>query len=362
MDVYKRLAKKLDEMPQGFPPTDSGVELKILKKIFSPEEAEMALRIKPLPETAEVIAERLGQPVEEMRSVLDTMAKKGQIGSFKMFGQQCYMFFPFVVGIYEFQVYKMDRELVELFEEYVPVLIKQLGGYEPAVARSVPVDEQIESKSDIQPYENVREIIMKAKSFSVRECVCRQERVLAGKPCSQIDPKTENCLAISEEENAFDYFSLGGRIITREEALKVMDDAARQGLVHLLFYNVKGGHAGVCSCCTCCCGIMRGVKEFGATKLLAKSHFVAVIDPETCVQCGVCADERCPVAAVEEKDGAYAVLPDTCIGCGVCTIECPSESISLVKRPDSQLDEPPNDIIEWSMKRAAERGVDLKME
>ena len=54
-DVYKDLAQKLDGLPQGYPATESGVELKILQKIYSPEEAEMALKIRPIPETAEVI-------------------------------------------------------------------------------------------------------------------------------------------------------------------------------------------------------------------------------------------------------------------------------------------------------------------
>jgi hypothetical protein len=35
MDVYKRLARKLDELPEGYPTTRSGVELKILRKIFT---------------------------------------------------------------------------------------------------------------------------------------------------------------------------------------------------------------------------------------------------------------------------------------------------------------------------------------
>ena len=65
-DVYERLAKRLHELPQGFPPTETGVELRILRKLFSPEEAEMALKVKPMPETAKAISERLGMPLEEI--------------------------------------------------------------------------------------------------------------------------------------------------------------------------------------------------------------------------------------------------------------------------------------------------------
>ncbi|HSR12075.1 MAG TPA: 4Fe-4S ferredoxin, partial [Thermodesulfobacteriota bacterium] len=95
IDVYERLAKKLDERPGGFPATQERVEIEILKKIFSPEEAEMALDIKPIPETAEGIAQRLGKSAEEMRSILDGMVRKGQIGRLKVAGKQVYVFIPF---------------------------------------------------------------------------------------------------------------------------------------------------------------------------------------------------------------------------------------------------------------------------
>ena len=42
MSVYKRLAERLNALPQTFPPTENGIELKILEKIFLPEDAEMA--------------------------------------------------------------------------------------------------------------------------------------------------------------------------------------------------------------------------------------------------------------------------------------------------------------------------------
>jgi len=67
--VYKRLAKRLDEFPQGYPATQKGTELKILEKLFTPEEAEWALKLKNIPETVETLAERLGKPVSEITTV-----------------------------------------------------------------------------------------------------------------------------------------------------------------------------------------------------------------------------------------------------------------------------------------------------
>ncbi len=356
-DVYIRLRQRLDEMPNGYPETGSGVEIKILKKIFSPEDAEMFLKLKLYPETVEIIAERLGKPVDEMQGILYSMAKRGQIGSFKSGGIQVYMQVPFIVGIYEFQMYRLDKELSELLEEYFPKLIGTLGSYKPELARVVPVNESIETKSEIRPFEDVRKLLEDAKSFQIHECLCKNEQALLGNPCSY---PLEVCLTFSREENAYENFSLGGRTITKDEALEILSDAEEKGLVHNVFFNTESGQFGICNCCPCCCGLFRGIKEFGAKNLLARSNFVAKIDAETCSACGVCSEERCPVDAILEEDSTFRVISDKCIGCGLCTITCPTESISLTERPKSERAEPVKDIGEWFLDRAKNRGIDLK--
>lgn len=356
-DVYQRLARKLDELPSGFPATESGVELKILQKIFTPEDAEMALKIRPVPETAEAIAERLGEPVSEMKTTLDNMAAKGQIGCFKMAGQQMYMLFPFVIGIYEFQLNRIDKELADLFEEYVPSLFRTVGGYEPAFARVVPVNTTINADLQVHRYEDMRRVIEEAKSFRVQECICRKERALEGHPCEHT---LENCLGFSNEENAFDNLPLQrGKIISKEDALKVLSDAEEEGLVHCT-YNVEEGQVFVCNCCPCSCGILRGVKEHKAPYMLAKSNFVAQIDQESCESCGVCKEERCPMDAIVEEEDVYSVQAERCIGCGVCAVSCPTEAISLIQRPEPDI--PPANLLDWRVKRAASRGIEIKVD
>ena len=49
-DIYKQLAQRLDEMPEGYPATESGVEIKILKKIYTEQDAQMFLNLKRKPE------------------------------------------------------------------------------------------------------------------------------------------------------------------------------------------------------------------------------------------------------------------------------------------------------------------------
>ena len=60
-DVYRRLQKHIDNMPVGFPATESGVELRLLEHLFSPEEAEMALHLSALPESLDKIFSRANQ-------------------------------------------------------------------------------------------------------------------------------------------------------------------------------------------------------------------------------------------------------------------------------------------------------------
>lgn len=362
-DVYKRLAMKLDQLPQGYPATENGIELKILRKVFSSEDAEMALKLRPIPETTEAIAERLGTPVETMRITLDAMAKKGQIASHTRKGEQVYAFIPFFPGLWEYQVLladpDKDKEILELCEEYFSFAMKKLGGYEPGVLRTVPINVHIESGSQVQRYEDVRKIVEQAQSFLVQDCQCRKEQKILGHGC---DHTIENCLNFSTEENAYDYFNLSGRIISKEEAVKILEKAEEEGLVHNVVYNTRQGHMAICNCCPCCCAALRGVKKFEAPYLIARSNFVAVIDQDTCTNCGVCADERCPMDAIIEDDDEYKVLPHACIGCGVCTLTCPTESITLFKRSDSVQNKPADNMKDWSIKRAASRGIELKFE
>ena len=357
-DVYRRLAIRLDEMPNGFPATQSRVELKILRKIFTPDEAEMALKMRTLPETVEQVAERLGKPVPEIQTVLDTMAEKGQIGSFKMFGQQIYALFPFLPGIYEFQTERMDKELAALWEEYYPTIITYLGSYGPHLIRPIPVSAEIKAEQQVLLYEDVRRMMEEAKCFQLTECLCRNQMALVGKPCTHT---LETCLMFSTEEDAFRKYTRG-RLVSKEEALKVMADAEQEGLVHLTVNVENNPIMFLCNCCPCCCIGLRGVKNFKAPYMMANSGFMPLIDPESCSACGICASERCPMDAIVEEQGTYRVLTERCIGCGVCAPTCPTGSITLVRRPESDYGKPAANLIEFDMMRASGRGIAMKFD
>ena len=123
-----------------------------------------------------------------------------------------------------------------------------------------------------------------------------------------------------------------GRQISRDEAMSIIEQNQKQGLV-LQPSNTEKAEF-ICSCCGCCCGLL------GAHKILPKpldfwaSNFQALVDRDTCEGCGTC-QKRCQVSAVSvsEKKQTAAVDLDRCIGCGSCVSVCPTQSITLVKKP-----------------------------
>jgi len=350
-DVYTRLAKQLDRLPHGFPATESGVELRILRKVFTPADARVALKLGVIPRPADQLAKRLGLSVDDAHATLDRMARRGQILSYTSNGVQHYGLAPFVIGIYEFQLDHLDQEFADLFEQYAPHLLRKVGGHKPALGRVIPINQSIDARMRILAYEDMRAIIRDAKSFALRACICRKERALQGHPCTHTP---ETCLGFSPEEGAFDYFNYAGRVISRDEALRVLDATEREGLVHVT-YNVREQPMFVCNCCSCCCGFLRALKEFGAPHALARSSFVASIDRETCDSCAACASPRCPMDAIHPDATHYAVAADRCIGCGVCAGACPCGSIRLISRPEADRLVPSKDIVHWSVERASSR-------
>lgn len=356
IDVYTRLARALDKLPHGYPAADDGVHLEILRRIFSPKDAAMTLRLKPVPEPVEVIARRVRRPPDEVKTDLDAMADKGQIFKLRMRGVEHYAMAPFVIGIWEFQLNSLDREMAELFERYAPTLLTTLGGHEPALVRVVPVNKRIDARAEIMRYDDLRQILASCNSFRVAECICRKEMDLLGKPCNHT---REACMSFARAADAYEGMPEWGREVTREEALELLDRCEEEGLVHNT-YNTQGEPYFVCNCCSCCCGFLRAVTEHDAPYMLARSNYVSEIDVDTCSECGDCANGRCPTGAIVAADEAYAVDQGLCIGCGVCAVACEYDAIGLVPRPVDDQVSPPEDMIRWSLSRIDNRHGRLK--
>ncbi|MFZ2633956.1 MAG: 4Fe-4S binding protein [Desulfosalsimonadaceae bacterium] len=352
-DVYKKLATVLDTLPNGFPATENGVEIKLLKMIFPPEDAELFCDLRLKFETPEQIAQRTGRPLEGLDDRLKSMWVKGQIFGVDFGAVRVYKMMPWVFGIFEFQLKHMTREFVLLCKEYEKTFGPQFWSSKVPLMNVVPVEQEIAGNEMALPFEQVSSIIEKGVSFAVNECICKKENEILGNPCKK---PLEVCLAIAPVPNVFDNHPLKARPITKQEAYDILKKSEEFGLVHLTS-NIEKGHYYICNCCSCCCGVLRGVIELGISSGV-NSNYYAHINADECVGCGVCADERCQVHAISASGDVYQVMHEKCIGCGLCVSTCPSNAISLIRKNQEDIVMPPVDEDDWYRRRGRMRGVD----
>ena len=340
-DMYHQLAQKLDELPNRFPQTQSGIEYRMLAKIFAPEEAVLACVMNLEPESVSVIAEKAGIDPKETRDTLKRMTAKGLIDIKKGDGEFTYALRPFIVGFYEGQLPRIDKEMAELFEQYHKETMGGLLRPTPALHRVIPVGRAIPLTVNIDPYEQATRMLENAQSWGVRDCICRKQQQLLGKGC---DHALETCLVFSHVKNAFDR-SKTDRALTKEEALKILLETEEAGLVHSSG-NYRDGIEYICNCCICCCGIMRGIAEYGILSAVAHSDFEIELDESACNVCAACID-RCQFNALSLPDTMLAVDLKHCVGCGLCVLVCPTEALHLRRRNEGEIIPPPENIIEW---------------
>jgi hypothetical protein len=90
--IYRQLQRHLNTLPIGFPSTITGVELRILKHLFTPEEAKLAQYLTINFESVQVILNRfpeIGESLSEFEEKLNNLAKKGLIMNVEMFHNIC---------------------------------------------------------------------------------------------------------------------------------------------------------------------------------------------------------------------------------------------------------------------------------
>jgi NAD-dependent dihydropyrimidine dehydrogenase PreA subunit len=348
-ELYQQLADHLDKLPAGFPATDSGVELRILKRLFSEEEARLTLGLNMIPEPAAPIVERLGIQEDKLIPLLDAMAKKGLIFRSGKGDTPHYMASQFVVGIWEYQLNNLTKELIRDVNEYIPQLMhKSWLNHDTKQLRVIPISKEITAEMTIMPYEVAEEIIRSQSKIVVADCICRKEHQMMGEGC---DNPLEVCLSFGS--GAFYYEDNGlGRSINQEEALKILAMGQKAGLV-LQPGNSKKP-ANICMCCGCCCQVLKNLKTLESPAQVVHTNFFARVDEEECIGCDACV-ERCHMDAIILEETAR-VDPKRCIGCGVCVTECPTDALKLEQKAAADQYEPPANIFETYMNMAQERG------
>ncbi len=205
----------------------------------------------------------------------------------------------------------------QLRREYIDVV----------TAITIPVSIQIEGQQRILDISETKNILKSAELIAVGQCGCR----IKLKKC---DSPVDVCIVL--DKLAEDQIERG--LATKanlEQAFEVLERSHKAGLVHMA-YTYKGNEKTdyVCSCCSCCCHSMSALVRFRMPEALGhviQSNYVAINNPETCTNCGVCV-ERCQFKARHLEKGELVFKQTRCFGCGVCVSTCPTNSISLARR------------------------------
>jgi len=351
---YQELAKALDQLPGRFPETPSHIELRLLEKAFTPEEAEVAAKMTRKHETPGDIAKRCGLSEAKTREILKNLLPRKLVRSREKNGQVEYRLGPFVVGWYEAMMagpMAKDIEFAKLFEQYM----KEGGGEQimsprPGLMGVVPVRGSLKAEL-LQPYDDIDAHFARHERFAVIDCICRMERNLVGSEC--IRP-VKRCGFVGLPPQT----PLSEHVLDREQALKLFTELEDEGHVHTGFYGFVSGASspqfvGCCNCCGDCCGILRAVNEFGAKEGPQRSNYRAALDSERCIVCGECVS-RCQVHAISEaRGGIPEIKRDRCIGCGLCVVRCPGQAIELVPVSKEEWFEVPTSFEDWEERRLA---------
>jgi len=349
MDIYERLREILDSHPSKAPKAKSINE--ILHILFTPEEAALAVNMSYKAKSASSIATLAEVSEDIAKKNLESMANKGIIYSKNKEGEKLYSLLPLIPGVFEFPFMKgggtpMHQRLGQLWEDYHhEALGASFAGQPTPLMRVIAVEKSITAQDRVHPYEEVKNFINNANYIALTKCACR---VSVGK----CDKPKEVCLIFGE---AAEFLVERGfaRQISKEDGLKVLDQAEEAGLVHTSNNSADRANL-ICNCCPCCCTVLRGRTQLKHLHAFEPSRFEAYVTGEDCTGCAICAEERCPVKAIEMRDDVAFVNTKECIGCGLCVTGCPAEAIKLVER--KQIPSIPATVREMGAKVLQEKG------
>lgn len=355
-DVYRKLQEHLNRHPMGYPATKSGVEIDILKKLFAEEEATIALALTPQPETPDEIAFKLGYDPKVMAQKLEVMSRKGLIMRKKKKNNDVFNLEPYIVGMYEFQISRLDREFSYLHTKYgMEGLGREIFGSKTPYFRVIPVAKSIPTELAVLSYEKLADIIDQAETIAVTDCICRTKQNLVGKGCGHT---IQNCLVLS---HFAEYYLQNGwaKRISKEEALGILKQAEEEGLVHNS-QNTASGPWFICNCCSCSCAVLSAVKNLKLHSQVGRSDYLAKIEEDLCTGCEECI-ERCQFGAISMENKIAKINPAFCMGCGLCKSSCPTDALSLHRKPEEQIVPPPANLGVMFDQIGKEKGRSMKV-
>jgi ferredoxin len=210
----------------------------------------------------------------------------------------------------------------------VPVIGEGASGEEIKIVVNEEVDVPEET---IIPVQKIEDLVNKFDDIAVGHCFCRQHKDLLGNPCKVTDLR-ENCFTFGKSAR-FCVDQGFQRIISKEEALKLLKASEEAGLVHKAFHphsDISKEETSICNCCADCCATFELWRD-GVLPLINSTYYMSSVNEDICIGCGTCV-EKCTVGAIYLNENEKAEVDNTrCIGCGLCAHFCPQGAISLLE-------------------------------
>ncbi|HUN54166.1 MAG TPA: 4Fe-4S binding protein [Smithella sp.] len=350
--LYRKLQKQLDSYSLGFPATESGIEIEILKDLFTKEDAELFTNMTPVLETPESVSARLGRNPTDVARRLEDMAARGLLFRLKKDNEVKYGAIPFMHGLLEFKIKNLSKNRVVMFEKYFREgFQKAIAGSGGLFLRTIPVKESIEAQRHIAAFDDACAILLKADLIVITDCICRKSKSVIDNACGK---PVEVCFMFGSMAKYY-LDNKMGRKISYDEGVAILTEAQKAGLVTQPASSQNPG--GICNCCGDCCGILRAIKLDPKPADLVYSNHQASVICENCSGCEICLD-RCQMDAITINHEGIAVIDyDRCIGCGLCVMTCPSDAMFLEEKPEGEKKVPPKNSSDQMLALAKKRGI-----
>jgi electron transport complex protein RnfB len=338
---YKILAEKLDATLQGL--SKAGAQgnisetwMQYLRVLIPPEDVKYLIHLPIFPSTILVpkFAKKIGKTEEEAETILERMFRSDYVMRNGSKVKRYALHLPFL--LFDVPPLSYDKMAPEKAKKLAELSMKYLveeewyrnfeGSSQTPLTRIIPVQESVPHSQEILPYEQVAKLLEEARVIGLQKCACRARMDYLG--IRKCDHPLESCISIND--GAEYMISLGlGRQISKEEALQLLKEFNKRGLIHTTENYGEGSHMLICNCCSCCCSLIGGITRWQNPRAVAKANFIASIKaPENCTQCNLCV-EKCNFKAITLSDDQPQINEEQCMGCGVCVANCPAEVIEL---------------------------------
>lgn len=325
-----KLGKKItDRIPQKLglkKITQEDPEYWGLAAVLTDEEAELALKLGVRkPKTLPEIVKLSGLDEKKCESLLEEMSIKGilEYNWENEAHEKQYVLPMYVPGCAEFfnmnsNILSSSPEIGTFFEHMSRLPLEKITPFVPEGGAGIgmhviPVEKAIEMENESIDLEHISYWLDKYDGkYAASPCSCRRSRLTHDEGCAD-DPEGW-CIAVGDMADYVVETQKDGHYISRDEALKIFQQAEENGFVHQIT-NIDGKNKifAICNCNVNVCYALRTSQLFN-TPNMSRSAYIAEVDKKKCVACGKCV-ESCPAGAVKlgqklcDKEGCEITYP-----------------------------------------------------